>query len=53
VHDIEDDRDLGAEPPGGALDALDLIALAVDQYDPASVVRWVAARRRGRAALRR
>ncbi|MBE7453360.1 MAG: hypothetical protein HS111_32190 [Kofleriaceae bacterium] len=47
VDDIEDDRDLGAELARGTLHSLDLIALPVDEHDPAATVFGISARRLG------
>lgn len=47
VDDIEDDRDLDAVPARGPLHALELIALAVDQNDPATAMLGIAPRRLG------
>ena len=43
VDHIEDDRDIEPELAGGALHALDLIALAIDQDDPAATMLGIRA----------
>lgn len=46
-HDVEDERDRCTDLTRAAQNALDLIALAIDEHDPAPPVLWVATRRFG------